>query len=271
MGGERRAHQMGEWELAVAGGVVRNSVVSRLPHSFHKEVVVSETVAPRRSFVARLFKGAAIIGAAPALSALACAPAPEAASAAATPATAPPADELDTWVASFHGTYKSLYDCVHPGGGPDGVLYARNFMTASQDKLATKDSDMSVIVSFRHLATPYGFNDAMWAKYPQLAEVLKVDDPATGKRATRNVPLKDEVMGFAGASIPALTARGVQFAVCGAATTFLAGVIAGKTGDAKAIEAELAANLIPSARIVPAGVVIVQRAQKGGFTYTFAG
>lgn len=190
---------------------------------------------------------------------------------AATPSAAPPADEMDTWVASMKGTYKSLYDCVQPGGGPDGILYARNFMTASQEKLGTKDADMSVIVSFRHFATPYGYNDAMWAKYPQFAEMLKVVDATTKKNAMRNVPLHDEVMGFAGASMPALAARGVQFAVCGAATSFLAGVLAGKDGDAKAIEAELLANLVPNARSVPAGVVIVQRAQKGGFAYTFAG
>lgn len=233
---------------------------------------MSDATAPRRSFIARLFKGAAVIGTAPALAALACAPAPEAAATTTTtPSAAPPADELDSWVAGMNGTYKSLYDCVQPGGGPDGLLFARNFMTASQEKLGTKDSDMSVIVSFRHFATPYGFNDAMWAKYPQFAEMLKVTDATTKKAAVRNVPLHDEVMGFPGASMPALAARGVQFAVCGAATTFLAGVIAGKTGDAKAIEAELNANLIPNARIVPAGVVIVQRAQKGGFTYTFAG
>ena len=71
--------------------------------------------------------------------------------------------------------------------------------------------------------------------------------------------------------MPGLAARGVQFAVCGAATTYLAGALAGQTGDAKAVEAELNANLVPNARMVPAGVVIVQRAQKGGFAYTFAG
>lgn len=169
------------------------------------------------------------------------------------------------------GTYKSLYDCVQPAGGPEGILFARNFMTLSQDKLGTKDADMSVIVSFRHLATPYAYNDAVWAKYPLFADVLKVTDPTTNKPAVRNVPLHDEVNGFAGASLPGLAARGVQFTACGAATTFFAGLLAGKTGDAKAIEDELIANLVPNARVVPAGVVIVQRAQKGGFAYTYAG
>lgn len=226
---------------------------------------MSDSIAPRRSFLVRLAAGAAAFTAVPALSAVACAPA------AAPPPAAPAGDELDQWLGAMKGTYKVIYDAVHPEGGPDAVLYARNFMTLSQEKLATKDADMNVIVSFRHLSSPYGFNDAMWAKYPQFAALLKVEDPTTKKPAVRNIPLHDEVMAFPGASMPALVTRGVHFTVCGAATTFIAGVLAGKTGDAKAIEAELAANLVPNARIVPAGVVVVQRAQKAGFAYTFAG
>jgi len=150
-------------------------------------------------------------------------------------------------------------------------MFARNFMKFSAEKLGTKDADMNVIVSFRHFATPYGYVDAMWAKYPQFAALLKVEDPTTKKPAARNIPLHDDVEGEVGANLPALAARGVRFTVCGAATEFIAKLLAGKTGDAKAIEAELAANLIPNARMVPAGVVGVQRAQKAGFAYTFAG
>ena len=213
----------------------------------------------RRSFLTTVAAGAAVV---PAVS-LGCAT-----SANSTPTAL---DEVETWFSSKAGAHKIIYDCSEAPGGPNGILFARNFMTLGQEKLGTQDTDMNVVVSFRHLATPYGFNDAMWAKYPQFAALLKVDDPTTKKPAARNIPAHDEVMGFAGASLPALTARGVRFTVCGAATTFLAGVIAGKTGDAKAVEADLAANLIPSARIVPAGVVGVQRAQKVGFAYTYAG
>ena len=216
---------------------------------------------PRRSFLTKLAAGAAV---APALPVLGCA----------TPQSATPAatlDEVETWFASMTGAHKIIYDCTHPSGGPDGILYARNFMTLGQEKLGTTDADMSVIISFRHLATPYGYNDAMWAKYPQFASLLKVEDPKTRMPAARNVPMQDEVMGFAGASLQALAARGVKFTVCGAATTFLASLIAGKDGNATAIEEELTANLIPSARAVPAGVVGLQRAQKAGFAYTFAG
>jgi intracellular sulfur oxidation DsrE/DsrF family protein len=225
---------------------------------------MTDIITPRRSFIARLAAGAAVFGAVPAVAALGCAAAP------AAPA-APTGDELDTWFAAMKGSYKVIYDCVQSQGGSDGIMFARNFMKFSQDNLATKDADMAVVVSFRHFATPYGYTDAMWAKYPQFAAMLKVDDPTTKKPAARNVPLHDDVEGQAGANLPALAARGVRFTVCGAATEFIAGVLAGKAGDAKAIETELAANLIPNARMVPAGVVGVQRAQKAGFAYTFAG
>jgi intracellular sulfur oxidation DsrE/DsrF family protein len=225
---------------------------------------MSASTTPRRSFLTRLATGAAVFGVAPAVAAIGC-------GATAPPPAAPGGDELDTWFAAMKGTYKVIYDCVQAGGGTDGIMFARNFMKFSQDKLATKDADMSVIVSFRHFATPYGYTDAMWAKYPQFAELLKVQDPTTKKPAVRNIPLHDDIEDQPGANIPALVARGVHFTVCGAATEFIAGILAGKTGDAKSIEAELAANLVPNARMVPAGVVGVQRAQKAGFAYTFAG
>lgn len=225
---------------------------------------MSDSIAPRRSFIARMAAGAAVLGAAPALSAMACAPA-------AAPAAPPAGDDLDKWLGTLTGNYRVIYDCVQATGGPDGIMFARNFLKFSNDKLATKDADMGVIVSFRHFATPYGYNDAIWAKYPQFAAFMKVTDPKTKKPATRNIPLHDDVEEQAGANIPALVARGVHFTVCGAATEFLAGMLAGKTGDAKAIEAELLANLVPGSRVVPAGVVVVMRAQKVGFAYTFAG
>jgi len=225
---------------------------------------MSDSTVARRSFVTHLATGAAALGA---MSTLGCAPSGS------TAAASPPVklDELEQWLATFKGANKCLYDCVQAPGASDGILFARNLLALSHEKLGTTDADMSIIVSFRHLATPFGYNDAMWMKYPAFAELLKFDDPTTKKPARRNVPLHDQVEGFSDASLPGLQSHGVLFAVCGAATTFIAGMLAGKTGDAKAIEAELSANLVPGARIVPAGVVVVQRAQKAGFAYTFAG
>jgi intracellular sulfur oxidation DsrE/DsrF family protein len=216
---------------------------------------------PRRSFIARLAAAGTVFGAA-------------FGTAAALPATAEassPADELDAWFGAMKGANKVIYDCVAPAGGPDGVMFARNIIKFSAEKLGTKDADMSVIVSFRHFSTPFGYTDAIWAKYPQLAEMLKVEDPKTKKPAARNWLLHEFVEGEPGANLPSLRAHGVNFAVCGAATEFIARILAGPKGDSKKIDAELSANLIPGAKMMPAGVVGVQRAQKAGFAYTYAG
>ncbi len=216
---------------------------------------------PRRSFLARLAVGGAALGAAVGGTALLPAIA----------GAASPGEELDAWFRAMKGPNKVIYDCVGAAGAPDAVLFARNIIKFSADKLGTKDADMSVIVSFRHFATPFGYNDDMWAKYQPMVEMLQIDDPATKKRAARNWLLHDLVFGEAGANLPGLRGHGVNFAVCGAATEFFAKQLAGPNGDAKKIEAELAANLIPGAKMMPAGVVGVQRAQKVGFAYTYAG
>ncbi|MEO7363579.1 MAG: hypothetical protein ABI120_24825 [Gemmatimonadaceae bacterium] len=232
---------------------------------------MSDIPMPRRFFVSRLSAIGAALGLTSTLACAASGGAADSTSTAAARSSALPPDELETWLASFNAPHKCIYDCVAPGGGIDGILYARNLIISSQEKLATKDTDFSVIVSFRHFSTPFGYNDAMWQKYPALAEIMKFDDPTTKKRAMRNVPLHDEWNGFSDASLPGLAKHGVNFTVCGAATTFIAGALAGEKGDAKAVEAELFANLVPNTRMVPAGVVVLQRAQKGGFAYTFAG
>ncbi|MEA3245919.1 MAG: hypothetical protein U9Q74_07155 [Gemmatimonadota bacterium] len=215
----------------------------------------------RRSFLGRLAAGTAAFGAAFAGGAAL----PSLAIAEASP------DEMDTWFDSMKGTYKCIYDCTSAGGAPDGVMFARNLYKFGAEKLGTKDADNSVVVCFRHFATPFGYTDAMWAKYPQLADMLKVEDPGTKKPAARNWLLHELVEGEAGANLPGIRAKGVQYAVCGAATAFIAKLLADKKGDPKKIETELGANLIPGARMAPAGVVAVQRAQKAGFAYTYAG
>lgn len=218
---------------------------------------MSDRIVPRRSFLGSLAVGSAALAA--------CAPG------AATAPAAAPGDAMDTWFGSMKGTYKAIYDCASPGGAADGTFFAHNLLKYSAEKLGTKEADNSIVVCYRHFATPFGYTDAIWAKYPQIAATLKIDDPKTKKPATRNWLLHDTVLDEAGANIPGVNARGVEFAVCGAATEFIAKLLAGKTGDAKAIEAELAAALVPGAKMVPAGVVALQRAQKASFAYTYAG
>jgi hypothetical protein len=57
------------------------------------------------------------------------------------------------------------------------------------------------------------------------------------------------------------------------ATTRIARTVAADTGlNAAEIEADLRANLVtPTARVVAAGVIVTNRAQEKGFTYTYVG
>ncbi len=212
----------------------------------------SKTPLERRSFLSRLALGAAAFGSTFALPASANAEPPRRSS----------GHPEDAWLDDLKGMHKLIYDSTTAESGFNAWFYARNFLTANALGYKMKDSDCSVVVSVRHFSTVYGYNDAMWAKYP-LGEMVKLTDPATSKAPVKNL--------HAGEA-KELAGRGIQLAVCGLATTFFAGEIAKKGGSAADIEKELKANLVVAqARIVPAGVVVVSRAQEHGFTYTFVG
>ena len=68
----------------------------------------------------------------------------------------------------------------------------------------------------------------------------------------------------------ALAKRGVQFMVCDTASHRFARMLAG-SGDGEAVYKEMAANLIPSSRYVPAGVIGTTRAQEYGYSRLFVG
>ncbi|HEY4361350.1 MAG TPA: hypothetical protein VGN17_10285 [Bryobacteraceae bacterium] len=119
-----------------------------------------------------------------------------------------------------------------------------------------------MIVVARHISTSYGFNSAMWAKYG----ATLAGEPSGDAKSTE--PPKANPTA---ATLATLTGQGVQFAVCSMATRRLAGMIARSTGgNTDAVFAELSANLIANARLVPAGIVAVNRAQERGYSLAAA-
>lgn len=173
-----------------------------------------------------------------------------------------PTHPADAWLDDLNGQHKNIYDCTTVENGPTGWTFARNFLTANTGPIyQLKDADINVIVSVRHLATAFGFNDAMWAKY-KLGESQKVNEG--GVPATRNPHANTAVD---------LAKRGVVVTVCGLATGRIARTVAGEAGlNAADVEADLRANLVtPTARVVAAGVIVTNRAQEKGFTYTYVG
>ena len=211
---------------------------------------ISETVI-RRSFLARLAKvGTAIAG-------VVALP-----SVAAAESTSAPTHPADAWLDDLKGQHKMIFDCTSVENGGMGWTFARNFLTANTGPIyGLKDADVNAIVCIRHSSSVYGFNDAMWTKY-KLGESQKVMEG--GVAATKN----------AHANVANdLAKRGVIVAVCGMATTRIARTVAADAGMTPAdVEADLKANLVTStARVVAAGVIVTNRAQEKGFTYTYVG
>jgi intracellular sulfur oxidation DsrE/DsrF family protein len=160
----------------------------------------------------------------------------------------------DEWMSAMKGQHRIVLDVTSPAGVPDAIRFAGNLLTGHKNGWGVEESDVAVLVCFRHGATPFGYTDAIWSKYG------KTIDPKATPPPSANPYNSGEQVQLAG-----LAKRGVQFMVCGTASRGLAGRIAGPSGDVEAVLKEMGANLIPSARIVPAGVVAVVHAQERRF------
>lgn len=166
----------------------------------------------------------------------------------------------DAWLSSVRGKHRIMLDATTPEHLPDAIRFAGNLFTGHKTGYGVDEADVAIVMCLRHVVTAYGYADAMWAKYG------KTMDPQLTPAATANPFNSGTRMQLAD-----LAKRGVQFMVCGTASRGLAGRIAGPSGDSDAVMKELAANLIPSSRIVPAGVVGVTHAQERGFAYIHVG
>jgi intracellular sulfur oxidation DsrE/DsrF family protein len=179
----------------------------------------------------------------------------------ATPTRFEPArHEKDDWMDEIPGKHRLIFDTVYPAGLGDALLFATNFMLVNRNDYGLQNSDMAIILVLRHLSTVFGFNDAMWKKYGEpMAKMAQFEDPKTHAAP--------EVNTYAAGMLGQLAKQGVQFAVCSSATRRVAGAVAqAVSGKADDINAELIANLVPNARMVPAGIVAMSRAQERGYT-----
>jgi len=173
----------------------------------------------------------------------------------------PARHEKDDWLDALPGKHRLLFDTTSIEGFKNSLLFASNFLVVNRNDYGLQNTDLAVVVVARHIATSFAFNDAMWAKY----SVPMADgyvDPRTKQTPTAN---------GSKTGLDGLAKQGVQFAVCSMATRRIAGTIAKATGgDADAIFNELTANLVSNARMVPAGIVAVNRAQERGYSLVTA-
>lgn len=177
----------------------------------------------------------------------------------------------DAWFDHVPGRHRVFIDASTVRGAGEALLYANNLYEANKAGYGLADADTAIVVCLRHFATAFAFTDAVWAKYgPLMSAMLEFSDPRTKQPPRTNLLTSAEygmTLPNLGNTIDAVRRRGTRFAVCDMATHFFAGqVAAATTGSADAIYRELTSSLIPDSRLVPAGVVAVNRAQEHGYT-----
>lgn len=193
----------------------------------------------------------------------------------------PAMEDLDSWLDKPGTRHRMVLDTTSANAAHEGVGYLIHFLTTNQTAYGVGSEQLGLVLVLRHGSTPFGYNDSIWARYGnQFAKEMKLKGDMAKQASTTN-PMLSKPAGdwtpakgmewTAEAPLAGLAEKGVRFAVCGLATKGIAGRLAGKKGDAEAIEAELRSNLVPGALIVPAGIVAVNRAQEHGYTFAYTG
>jgi intracellular sulfur oxidation DsrE/DsrF family protein len=159
--------------------------------------------------------------------------------------------------------HRIFVDTASRVGGQDGVIFASNVININESAYGVKPADVGLIICFRHQSTPFGYNDAMWAKYGEhLSQRLELPKPVTVNPVNPPGPPAEGAR-----TIATLADKGVVIAVCAQATRGMAERIAKATGGSQeAILKELLANPVRNGRFVPAGVVAATHAQERGYT-----
>ena len=220
----------------------------------------------RRSFLARLGAGVSVVGATLVSSRAV------AAQVAAEAPWRPARHAQDDWFDKIPGVHRFMFDSTTADGMALALLFANNYFAVNQNEYGLKDSDLAVVIVARNKSTSFGYNDRIWAKYgKQLSEHAEFTDPRTKEPPIINVHMAAGDTSTPPGLMNLLVKRGAQFAVCRVASGTIARKIAKDTGaDADSIVKEMAANLIGNARLVPAGIVAVNRAQEHGYSFVSA-
>jgi hypothetical protein len=195
------------------------------------------------------------------------------------PASAPAANgpwqparhPTDDWYDQLPGKHRLAFDTMTPDRLEDAIQFAGNYYTANKNGYGLESGDLAVVIVMRHRSAPFAYNDAMWAKYGgTLAKRAEFTDPKTKEAPKVNYFTPTAADPSARPrGIAALVKLGVHFAICDLSTHAIAGLIARDHGiTADAAYKEITSNLIGNGRLVPAGIVAVNRAQEHGYSIT---
>jgi intracellular sulfur oxidation DsrE/DsrF family protein len=218
----------------------------------------------RRSFLTRLNMGFAGFAAVAGLAKAQQRPAPSA-------RWEPARHEIDEWLDKPGLKHRLMFDTTGADEVGNALAFGQNFFRTNQTAYGVENSEIAVLIVLRHLSAGFGLNDAMWAKYgATLTTRTKAEDPKTKQTPSVNIYNATgfgELLPNRGITLESMAKMGADFAVCTLSTRANAAFIARASGSTPdAVFKELSANLISNARLVPAGIVTVSRAQEHGYS-----
>jgi len=155
--------------------------------------------------------------------------------------------------------HRYIVDAPNPDGFSSAIQFTTTYFNINVNDYGLKDSDLAVVLVARHLSTLFAYSDAIWAKYGKpISDRNHVLDPKTNQPPTVNLQRE---------RLEPLIKRGLRFAVCNQSSRGYAAAIGMEMGlKQDAVYEEMKANLLPNARLVPAGIVAINRAQERGFS-----
>jgi hypothetical protein len=170
-----------------------------------------------------------------------------------------------SWLDRITGKHRQVFD-MHDMEVGLGTVY--NWLEAHLTVYGLRHPDLSAVVGIGGAAFPMNATDPMYQKYP-IGELWKVNDPATGKPALRNIFVEGGTSpAEKGSKVKPLQARGVIFWQCNNALHVVSARIAARVQRPEAeVYTELRAGLNPGVILIPAHTMLIGLTQEHGCAY----
>lgn len=165
----------------------------------------------------------------------------------------------EPWMKRLTGKQKVLFHSHMPTDG-QAIRWGQTFLDTQKATYGLNDGDSTVVIGLNGRSIGWFFNDALWAKYPTIGEVM-------GAPGAKNPQA---------AAVAALAPRGVVMLACNNSIRaswqrFLSDAQKADQTLRNGFADEIKANLLQGVEVVPAMVVTLQQAQDRGCRYIYAG
>lgn len=181
-------------------------------------------------------------------------------------------NDADEWFKKIKGSHRAVFDGSTPHDGMPIIWNWAFYLT--NNGTGSSDDEITAMTVLRHSAIPFALNSDLWKKY-ELGALVGVNDKKTNAPSLRNPYYEPQEGDFPVPivqGIKDLQARGAMFCVCDLALSVYSGAKAQQIGaDPATVYQDWKAGVLPGIQLVPAGVWALERAQKNGCAYIFAG